>query len=81
MPDVAQAGEILKTRPYPAGSKPPTPMKAGVNGKRQINYYDPDGTRVEVMEPGTFDGQPRPPSDAPPPVGEPKPAVAVPAAK
>jgi catechol 2,3-dioxygenase-like lactoylglutathione lyase family enzyme len=76
VPDVAKAGEILQARPYPAGSKPPTPMKEGVNGKRQINYYDPDGTRVEVMEPGTFDGQPRPPSAAPPPVGEPKPVAA-----
>jgi lactoylglutathione lyase len=75
VPDVAKAGEILKSRPYPS-SKPPTEMKAGVNGKRQINYYDPDGTRVEVMEPGTFDGQPRPPSTAPAPHGEPKPAAA-----
>jgi catechol 2,3-dioxygenase-like lactoylglutathione lyase family enzyme len=74
VPDVAKAGEILKSRPLPAGSKPPTEMATGVNGKRQINYYDPDGTRIEVMEPGTFDGKPRPPSDAPPPVGEPKPA-------
>jgi len=76
VPNVAKAGEILKGRPYPEGSKPPTPMKEGVNGKRQINYYDPDGTRVEVMEPGTYDGKPRPPSTAPPPVGEPKPAAA-----
>jgi catechol 2,3-dioxygenase-like lactoylglutathione lyase family enzyme len=75
VPDVAQAGEILKSRPYPAGSKPPTPMKEGVNGKRQINYYDPDGTRVEIMEPNTFDGKPRPPSVAPPPVSEPKTAA------
>jgi len=70
--DVAKAGEILKSRSLPAGSKPPTELATGVNGRRQINYYDPDGTRVEVMEPGTFDGKLRPPSDAPPPVGEPK---------
>lgn len=75
VPDVEKAGEILKSRPYPS-SKPATEMKAGVNGKRQINYYDPDGTRVEVMEPGTFDGKPRPPSTAPAPHGEPKPAAA-----
>lgn len=75
LPDVEAAGAVLKTRPYPAGSKPPTEMKVGVNGKRQINYYDPDGTRVEVMEPNTFDGKPRPPSKAPPPVAESKPAV------
>lgn len=71
--DVVRAGEILKTRPYPVGSKPPTDLKVGANGKRQINYYDPDGTRVEIMEPGTADGQPRPSSAAPAPVAEPKP--------
>lgn len=67
VPDVAQAGAILQTRRYPPGSKPPTELKAGVNGKRQINYYDPDGTRVEIMEPRTHDGRPRPSSEAPPP--------------
>ena len=76
VPDVAKAGEILKNRPLPEGCKPPTPIATGVNGKRQINYYDPDGTRIEIMEPGTFDGKPRPPSNAPAPVGEPKPATA-----
>jgi catechol 2,3-dioxygenase-like lactoylglutathione lyase family enzyme len=74
VPDVAKAGEILRSRSYPS-SKPPTEMKEGVNGKRQINYYDPDGTRVEIMEPGTYDGKPRPPSIAPAPKGEPKPAA------
>jgi catechol 2,3-dioxygenase-like lactoylglutathione lyase family enzyme len=67
VPDVVKAGEILKSRPLPEGCKPPTDVKTGVNGKRQINYYDPDGTRVEIMEPGTFDGKPVPPSNAPPP--------------
>ena len=65
--DIVKAGEILKSRPLPEGCKQPDPMKTGVNGKRQINYYDPDGTRVEIMEPGTFDGKPVPPSKAPPP--------------
>ncbi|MEX2044905.1 MAG: hypothetical protein WD941_06090, partial [Opitutus sp.] len=55
---------------YPAGSKPATPPKVGVNGKRQINFYDVDGTRVEIMEPGTHDGKVRPASNAPPPVSE-----------
>jgi lactoylglutathione lyase len=65
--DIAQAGALLKTRALPAGSKTPDAMKTGVNGKRQINTFDPDGTRVEIMEPGTFDGKPVPPSKAPPP--------------
>lgn len=67
VPDVAQAGALLRGRPLPAGCKPPTEMKVGVNGKRQINYYDPDGTRIEIMEPTTADGRPVPPSPAPPP--------------
>jgi catechol 2,3-dioxygenase-like lactoylglutathione lyase family enzyme len=65
--DVAKVGEILAGRKLPEGSRPPDAMKTGVNGKRQINYFDPDGTRVEIMEPGTFDGKPVPPSAAPPP--------------
>jgi lactoylglutathione lyase len=72
VPDVEKAGALLASRPYPSGSKPPTEMKAGVNGKRQINYYDIDGTRVEIMEPATHDGKPRPPATAPPPVPEAK---------
>jgi lactoylglutathione lyase len=65
--DAAKAGAILASRPLPAGCKPPDPMKTGVNGKRQINYFDPDGTRVEIMEPHTFDGKPVPSSTNPPP--------------
>ena len=43
-------------------------IKTGVNRKRQCNLFDPDGTRVELMEPRTIDGKPTPPSTAPPPV-------------
>jgi catechol 2,3-dioxygenase-like lactoylglutathione lyase family enzyme len=68
VPDVPEAWARVEKRTLPKGCKPPTPMKTGTNGKRQINLYDPDGTRVEIMEPGTFDGRPVPPSDAPPPV-------------
>ncbi len=67
VPDVAKAGALLQSRPLPAGTKAPSALRTGVNGKRQINYYDPDGTRVEIMEPDTFDGKPVPPSQAPPP--------------
>ena len=68
VPDVSAAGARLQERTQPDGCKPPTPPKTGINGKRQINYFDSDGTRVEIMEPGTVDGKPRPSSDAPPPV-------------
>jgi len=73
VPDIAKAAEILKGRPLPPGCKPPTEMKIGVNGKRQINYYDPDGTRVEIMEAATADGRPVPPSSAPAPAPLPPP--------
>jgi catechol 2,3-dioxygenase-like lactoylglutathione lyase family enzyme len=72
VPDIEKAAAILATRTYPSGSKPPTPMKVGVNGKRQINFYDVDGTRVEIMEPTAHDGKPRPSSTAPPPIPSPK---------
>jgi len=42
-------------------------IKTGINRKRQINVYDPDGTRVELMEPNTVDGKPAPSSTALPP--------------
>jgi lactoylglutathione lyase len=43
-------------------------IQVGVNRKRQVNLFDPDGTRVELMEPDTIDGKPAPSSTAPPPV-------------
>jgi len=45
----------------------PVEIQVGVNRKRQINLYDPDGTRIELMEPNTVDGQPAPSSTAPAP--------------
>lgn len=59
----------LESRPY---SKTylstygrPLEDHVGVNGKRQVNLYDPDGTRVELMEPFTANGKHVPPSMAP----------------
>lgn len=71
--DVEVAGAILAQRTLPAGCPPPTPLKTGINGRRQINYFDPDGTRVEIMEPNTWNGVPVPPSAAPPPAALPNP--------
>lgn len=65
--DVAAAGKMLQSRTLPEGCKKPSELKTGINHKRQINYYDPDGTRTEVMEPNTADGLPVPSSDAPAP--------------
>ncbi len=39
----------------------------GINRKRQVNLFDPDGTRTELMEPDTVDGKPAPSSTLLPP--------------
>ena len=64
--DVSLAESKLAKRPLPEGCKTPTPMKTGINMKRQVNCYDIDGTRIEIMESKTVDGQPVPSSTAPP---------------
>lgn len=42
-------------------------IQVGHNRQRQANFFDPDGTRTELMEPFTIDGKATPPSTAPPP--------------
>ncbi len=64
VPDIAKAVAALQQRN--AYTKP-MDIHVGVNGKRQVNLFDPDGTRVELMEPFTANGKPTPPSTAPPP--------------
>jgi len=68
--DMQKAIDILQARPayktYLTYAKP-LEMHMGKNGKRQVNLYDPDGTRVELMEAQTADGKPVPSSTAPPP--------------
>jgi lactoylglutathione lyase len=70
VPDMQKAIAALESRPaykdYLRYGKP-LEVHVGVNGKRQVNLYDPDGTRVELMEPFTADGKPVPSSSAPPP--------------
>jgi len=70
VPDLQKAITELESRPayktYLTYGKP-LEMQVGKNGKRQVNLYDPDGTRVELMEARTADGKPVPPSTAPPP--------------
>lgn len=70
VPDIEKAVAALKSRPYyttyETYGKPLT-INTGVNGKRQVNLYDPDGTRVEIMEPNTVTGKPVPSSTAPAP--------------
>jgi catechol 2,3-dioxygenase-like lactoylglutathione lyase family enzyme len=65
VPDLAAAVATLKSRPATYGR--PLDIHLGKNGKRQVNLFDPDGTRVELMEPFTADGKPVPSSTAQPP--------------
>jgi catechol 2,3-dioxygenase-like lactoylglutathione lyase family enzyme len=70
VPDVQKAIAELQSRAayktYLTYAKPLV-MQVGKNGKRQVNLYDPDGTRVELMEARTVDGKAVPSSTAPPP--------------
>lgn len=67
VPDCEKAVAILKARPASKNFRMDE-MKVGVNRKRQVNIFDPDGSRVELMEPNTIDGKPTPPSTALPPI-------------
>jgi lactoylglutathione lyase len=67
VPDVAASVAALEAKPYFKTYGQPIVIHTGVNRKRQANLFDPDGTRIEIMEPTTIDGKPTPPSTAPPP--------------
>lgn len=67
VPDMDQAKADLEGRPARKAYGRPMEIRTGTNRKRQMNLFDPDGTRVELMEPNTVDGVPTPPSKAPPP--------------
>ncbi len=71
VPDAEKALAEVKKRAaqglYTPPEGKPIEIQIGVNRKRQINLYDPDGTRVELMEPNTIDGKPAPNSTAPVP--------------
>ena len=66
-PDVKMAVAMLESRPARKVYPRPIEVKVGKNGKRQANLFDPDGTRIELMEPNTVDGKAVPSSTAPPP--------------
>ena len=67
VPDAAQAAETLRHRTLPPGARLLPEVSVGNDHKRKAQAYDPDGTRVEFMEPRTVDGLPAPSSTAPPP--------------
>jgi len=68
VPDMDKAVALLESRRAKAGYDRPMEIRTGVNRKRQCNLYDPDGTRVELMEPNTIDGKPAPSSILAPPL-------------
>jgi len=67
VPDAQKALEELKRRAAKGLYDKDMEIQVGVNKKRQINLFDPDGTRVELMEANTIDGKPAPSSTAPAP--------------
>ena len=67
-PDIKAAVAILESRPSRKSYPRAIEIKVGRNGKRQDNLFDPNGTRIELMEPNLVDGKPVPSSKVPPPV-------------
>ena len=67
VPDLDKARADLEKRPARKDYTRPLEINTGINRRRQMNLYDPDGTRSELMEPRTVDGKPAPSSTAPPP--------------
>jgi catechol 2,3-dioxygenase-like lactoylglutathione lyase family enzyme len=51
VPDIQAAWEQVRVRTPAADRGKLAPPQIGRNNKWQINLYDPDGTRVELMEP------------------------------
>ncbi len=67
VPDIERAVAAFEARPLRSSYPREVAIRTGVNRKRQANLFDPDGTRVELMEPQTVDGKPAPSSLLPPP--------------
>jgi catechol 2,3-dioxygenase-like lactoylglutathione lyase family enzyme len=67
VPNMEAAVAKLKASPAFARYPLPVVIRTGIDRKRQVNLFDPDGTRVELMEPFTVDGKPAVSSTAPVP--------------
>jgi len=53
VPDIQQALETVRARTGPDDRNHRVNPSIGVNNRWQLNLFDPDGTRVELMEPWT----------------------------
>jgi lactoylglutathione lyase len=67
VPDIAKAVATLEARPARKGYARELKINIGVDNKRQVGLFDPDGTRVEMMEADPIDGKAAPSSTLPPP--------------
>ena len=67
VPDIEKAKIELEARTVFKNYGRSLQIQTGINRKRQMNLFDPDGTRVELMEPKPVDGMPALSSTAPPP--------------
>jgi lactoylglutathione lyase len=67
VPDIEKAVATLEARVARKGYAREMKINLGVDNKRQVGLFDPDGTRVEMMEMGTVDGKPAASSTLPPP--------------
>ena len=67
VPDIKKAVATLEARPARKGYARELKINVGVDNKRQVGLFDPDGTRVEMMEAEPIDGKPAPSSTLPPP--------------
>ena len=65
VPDIEKAIAKLEANPYRKTYTRTLEIRTGVNQRRQLNLFDPDGTRIELMEPRTVTGQPPPSSTSP----------------
>jgi lactoylglutathione lyase len=67
VPDMGKALAALEARPARKGYAREMKIAVGVDNKRQVGLFDPDGTRVELMEMEPIDGKAAPSSTLPPP--------------
>jgi lactoylglutathione lyase len=65
--DIEKSLADLEKRPARKNYSRPMEIRTGTNRKRQLNLFDPDGTRSELMESHTVDGTPTSSSNATPP--------------
>ncbi|MBS1810873.1 MAG: VOC family protein [Acidobacteria bacterium] len=65
VPDIEKALAQLEANPYRKQYTRTLEIRTGINRRRQLNLFDPDGTRIELMEPRTVDRQPPPSSTLP----------------